>query len=114
MVIWGTNVVVNRTRKKFRDFLTNFRDANEEMEDERPNEDAVNPADPLYIRKIYDVCTIIFKTAQRFFIINHSKELEEKTYLAISKVLYQKITVGLAHIEYTESIRTEKYTNFAY
>lgn len=43
-----------------------------------------------------------------------SKELEEKTYLAISKVLYQKITVGLAHIEYTESIRTEKYTNFAY
>jgi hypothetical protein len=61
LVIWGTNVVVNRTRRKFRQFLLNFREASDEIEmDERPNEDAVDPNEPLYIRKIYDVRSCAF------------------------------------------------------
>jgi len=55
LVIWGTNVVVNRTKRHFRDFMLNFRKSEIDEDEVNPHQSHDANA-PLYMQKIDDVC----------------------------------------------------------
>ena len=57
LVIWGTDVVVNRCKDKFKTFISTFVDPNAE-EDEITNDMDLNQ--PLYLQKLDEVIIFIY------------------------------------------------------
>lgn len=67
LVIWGTDVVVNRCKAKFKSFISTFVDPNAE-EDEISDDMDVNK--PLYLQKLDEVSFKITVSVYHLFLLS--------------------------------------------